>query len=564
MLRNIAMRLLGLVDLSKLSIYSSDVHISQAGPLVTGTEKMPEVNDDYVYSNDTVGLLNSSDQHNFSEYSILALNRLADYYTDSDGQKRGLPKRRGFPGDFLKDIPIANKIKVLDKNGNSLANVGIAVYQESAYGFEDMIKYSGGTDNSGFWTFPDRTATTYWGLRLATQNPFTHAQLYDRVQGIGLGYYSVPYAGNGMYDTGFIIRLSAQGKFEYHFLDITDFNLAFWQGNYGQATYTLQTDFSPFKIDNYIITGTKSGGGPQVRVFDQHGNLVRQFMAFEDSFRGGINVAQADVDGDGATEILVSAGPGRRGEIRVFSNQGIFQNSIIAFDNNFTGGVSLAAGNLDGGSKSEIVVAPMSGGGPNVRIFGYRNGQYVATTENFMAYDSGFRGGVSVAVGDLEGNGLAEIITAPISNGGPHIRIFGYREGVYRPVILGLMAYREDFRGGINLACGDLNGDGTDEIITGIVADGGPHVRVFGRNRQKTISLINPGFMAFADSFRDGVSVASADLNNDGKAEIVTGINSNEIATIRVYNWKGALLFNEFLGYPDSYRNGVSLSAGPI
>ena len=565
LLRNLALNVLGLVDLSRLSVYTSDVHIT--GPTVNtiaGTDSLPEVASGYVYKNEHLGLLNSSDQHYFSEYSVLALNRLADYYLDDQSQQRGLPKRRGEQGDFLKDIPDTNQIIVLDKNGDPLPNVGIAIWQESAYGFEDKIKYSGGTDSTGLWTWPDKTATTYWGIRLDTTNPFAYAHLNNHSVGIGSGYSTYTQPSFNLYDSGLLIRLSAQGKYEYHWLDITDFNLAFWQGNFSEATYTIQTSFSPFIIEDYLITGTKEGGGPQIRVFNQFGHLKRQFMAFEENFRGGINVAQADVNGDGQIEIIVASGPGRLGEIRIFNSRGIYLDRIIAFDSEFRGGVSLAAGDLDGGGLAEIVVAPLSGGGPNVRIFGYRQGQYLPTTENFMAYDANFRGGVNVAVGDLEGNGKAEIITAPRSNGGPHLRIFGYRNGVYRPVILGLMAYQPNFHGGINLACGDLNGDGADEIVTGIVKDGGPHIRVFGRNRQQTISLINPGFMAFDPDFRGGVNVTAADLDNDGRAEIITGVGGQDLPVIRVYNRQGTLLINEFLAYPDSYQSGLTLSSGSI
>ncbi|MBU1149304.1 hypothetical protein KKI23_04410, partial [Patescibacteria group bacterium] len=564
LLNNLAQNMLGLADLSLLSVYTSDVHLTDSEGLVTDSADLPEVAEGYVYQNRHRGLLNSLSQHYFSEYSVLALNRFSDFHLNGDGDKRGLPKRRGYTGDFLKDIPAINKIKVLDKYGNPLPGVGIAVYQESAYGFADQIKYSGGTDGSGYWTFPGQTTSTYWGLRMSTRNPFSSAKLTDKTAGISAGYLTAPYPGVSMYDAGLIIRLASQGQYEYHFLDITAFNLAFWQGDYDQAVYSLDTNFPPFTVDNFLVSGTKAGGGPQVRVFNQYGNLVRQFMAFEDDFRGGINVAQADVDGDGQNEIIVSSGPGRSGQVRVFSSQGIYQNSFTAFDLGFSGGVSIASGNLDGGTASEIVVAPMSEGGPNVRIFGYRDGQYLPTTENFLAYEANFRGGISVAVGDLEGDGLAEIITAPISQGGPHLRIFGYRDGVYQPVILGLMAYSESFRGGINLATGDLNGDGSDEIITGVISQGGPHVRVFGRNRQRTISLLNPGFMAYNQSFSGGISVASTDLDADGRAEIVAGINSQDVATVRVYDWQGKMLLNEFISYPDSYTGGVNLSGGSI
>ena len=87
------------------------------------------------------------------------------------------------------------------------------------------------------------------------------------------------------------------------------------------------------------------------------------------------------------------------------------------------------------------------------------------------------RGGVSVAAGDVDGDGLAEIVTGAGPGGGPHVRGFSLSGGVME--IASFMAYDPDFGGGVFVASGDVNGDGLSEIITGPGAGGGGHVRVF-------------------------------------------------------------------------------------
>lgn len=42
-----------------------------------------------------------------------------------------------------------------------------------------------------------------------------------------------------------------------------------------------------------------------------------------------------------------------------------------------------------------------------------------------------------------------------------------------------VFAYETNFTGGVNVAAGDVNGDGTDDLITAADTSGGPHVRVF-------------------------------------------------------------------------------------
>ncbi|MFH1597563.1 MAG: fibronectin type III domain-containing protein [Patescibacteria group bacterium] len=312
--------------------------------------------------------------------------------------------------------------------------------------------------------------------------------------------------------------------------------------------------------ETLIVTGVNSGGGPQVKTFDQDGNLRGQFWAFDQGFTGGINVYAEDLGRDNVAEIIVGAGPGMLPIIRIFDSHGGLLGSFQAYDDNFQGGVSVAAGDLDEDGIAEIVTIPQSGGGPNVRIFGYRDGQYVPVIESFFAYDVRFRGGVSLEVCDLDRDDKDEIITIPKSNGGPHLRIFGYRDGVYRPVILGLMTHHPNFRGGLNLGCGDLEGNGYEQIIAAPASLGGPHIRTFGRNRLGSISILSPGFMAFHPEFRGGVSLTTGDFDYNYQNEIVVSVSSGDRALIRIFYQDGTLM-KEFLAYPEDFHFGVNVSA---
>jgi hypothetical protein len=93
----------------------------------------------------------------------------------------------------------------------------------------------------------------------------------------------------------------------------------------------------------------------------------------------------------------------------------------LAYTPTFTGGIYVAAGNVDGVGNDEIITGTLVDGGPDVRVF---NGASSAKVDEFSAYDPTSRGGVTVAAVDLNGDGHAEIITGNGPGGPPLCRIW--------------------------------------------------------------------------------------------------------------------------------------------
>ena len=87
-----------------------------------------------------------------------------------------------------------------------------------------------------------------------------------------------------------------------------------------------------------------------------------------------------------------------------------------------------------------------------------------ALTYTITAYSTAFRGGVRVATGDVTGDGVPDIVTAPGVGGGPVVRVF---DGVTGNMVREFNAYDANFRGGVYIALADLDADGKDDIITG-------------------------------------------------------------------------------------------------
>ena len=66
----------------------------------------------------------------------------------------------------------------------------------------------------------------------------------------------------------------------------------------------------------------------------------------------------------------------------------------------FTGGVFVAAGDMDGDGRAEFAVSPDQGGGPRVVIFSLIGSTTVLRANFYGINDPTFRGGARVATGD--------------------------------------------------------------------------------------------------------------------------------------------------------------------
>ena len=316
----------------------------------------------------------------------------------------------------------------------------------------------------------------------------------------------------------------------------------------GSGRLQAQQVISPWSI----VTGSGAGMLPTVNVFDG-GTLVltNSFQPYGTKTRGGeVHVAMGDVNGDTFIDIITAPGAGAGGgpHVKVFSGlDGRELLSFFAFDPSFRGGIFVAAGDVNNDGQTDIIVSAGPGGGPHVRVF---DGATQRLGTSFLAFDQGFLGGVRVAAGDVNGDGAADIIVAAGPGGGPHVRVFS---GVDSSELQSFFAYDPAFTGGVFVASGDITGDGVDDIITGADAGGGPHVRVFdGLSAQPVAS-----FPAYSPNFLGGVRVATGDVNGDGRADIITGTGAGGKGEVRIFDGRDLSLRDSVRAYENGFCGAI-------
>lgn len=318
-----------------------------------------------------------------------------------------------------------------------------------------------------------------------------------------------------------------------------------------------------------IVVGAGAGFEPIVRGIDPTtGAELAKFdlraLGFAEDFPSEARVARADVTGNGIPDLIIGAGPGGPSYVVVIDGlTGEIITSLTAFEDGFTGGVFVAAGDIDGDGKADLIISPDQGGGPRVRILKVDE-NHTPIADFLGIEDPDFRGGARVAVGDVDGDGTPDVVVAAGFLGGPRVAGWSGKSLItttFEKVFGDFFAFESTLRNGVFVAVGDVNGDGKADLILGGGPGGGPRVLVLDSqllNKGTTEATLG-NFFAGTSASRDGVRVAAQDLNGDGKADVVTGLNG------QVKGYPGTALSKS--GTPLPYVNHLAFDEdflGPV
>ncbi|MGQ9653568.1 MAG: FG-GAP repeat domain-containing protein [Thermodesulfobacteriota bacterium] len=223
------------------------------------------------------------------------------------------------------------------------------------------------------------------------------------------------------------------------------------------------------------VVTVPGAGVPLVRVYGVDGVLRGEFLAFGRGHGGGL--AAGDIDGNGLYEVVVgTVGRGGRALLGVFGVGGESLGAVEVAHGDRRGAISVACGDLDGDWIDEVVVGSYEpsrrgGGGGVMRVYKFVGAGFVERGVELYPY-GGYRKAPQVAVGDLDGDGRGELLVLPGGDrrGPAHVKVYGVDtgSGLGRWSAHQVMEMVVDSGGyGATVASCDMDGDGRDEILLG-------------------------------------------------------------------------------------------------
>lgn len=262
--------------------------------------------------------------------------------------------------------------------------------------------------------------------------------------------------------------------------------------------------------DEIILAPVRRDDG-NLLIYDNEGNLINEIIPYYEGFSGGVSIACGDFDGDGKEEMVIGAGPGGSSQIRILdlNGQELLGPGFYAFGTNNYRGLTVAAADIDGDGKDEIVVGSGYGQEATVKIFDYLGN----VKSEFPVNDYRSLYGVRVSSVDLSGDGYDEILVS--ANYGGKTKV-----GVYLAngtLLNEISAYNDKLNSGVSTLGMDIDNDGTGEIITVPGFTAGPHVKVFSHSLQ-----LKKQFFTNHYTHDYGLNIAKGDVDGDGIEEFIT------------------------------------------
>lgn len=260
-------------------------------------------------------------------------------------------------------------------------------------------------------------------------------------------------------------------------------------------------------------------GGAQFRAITEGDRDIHAFFAYSETKERSAESVWADLDGDNELELVTYPAPGESVALRVYETDGTRLDGVYPFGREYDDGYSVAVGDVNADGDQEIAVTRLGNKKSIVRIFDLQNSELIKI-DQFRAFGTGYKGGVSLAMADINDDGDAEIITGT-RDGRSVLRVYKWR-----PVKAdaALWFQRKPMAGvnaehGLTLAAADMNADGREDVVLGSVT-GNSMVKVYAYNRKGKFKKIGQRH-TFSKKMLGGVRLATGNVKSDAKEEVL-------------------------------------------
>jgi hypothetical protein len=282
---------------------------------------------------------------------------------------------------------------------------------------------------------------------------------------------------------------------------------------------------SSFSQNNCVST---SGSGDLAVLLGNGDGTFKAAVPYSLGASGATSVAVADVNGDGKLDLIVATGSNTAGLVGVLlgMGDGTFQ-AEVTYSSGGLSPLALAVADVNGDGEPDVVVANRwtDNTYTNSNVAVLLNGG----TGNFpsgIQYGTGGFYPDSVAIADVNGDGNPDLVVANSSSirstGG--LGNVGVLLGNGKGAFQAAMAYSSGLYGATSVAVADVNGDGKLDLVVancsssgGGCSGGGGNVGVLLGNGDGTFQTALP----FGPGGNTPFEVAVGDVNGDGRPDLV-------------------------------------------
>jgi len=232
-------------------------------------------------------------------------------------------------------------------------------------------------------------------------------------------------------------------------------------------------------------------------------------------------------------------------------------------------GVRVALGDFNGDGNEELVTA--AGAKAPVKVFELASDGTVG--DQILSF-GGFNKGAFVAAGDLNGDGSDELVAASNTGGAQKvvIRSDPTSSGIPSAVMETFQPYASTFMGGVTLALGNTDNLFGEELITAPAAGKGK-LKVWSdadADRQVSDNPLKESFFAYGSSFAGGVTVGAGQIENTGgngaDIAVAPASGTGKVRILTDANASGTVSdepeFESFSPYGPAYAGGVRVGVG--